>query len=681
MQRIHAKDTVPVLPEGPKDGTPGYFSDGNAATGDMATVIDAAWCNGVQEELMAFLTAAGVEPSAEDLGQVLASVKKLTDEAVKKYAAPIGHASKETTYGLGDTDNYGHLKLSDAVDASTLDKSMGTAATPKAVAEAMTEARGAAEAASHAQATADAARITADAAGVAARDATASVNQLEQNVSGQIESLVASNYWQTVNEAVDADNKFGIVGRYYLTEQASGSTHMPAGIAYPAFFLSGSTPDRAVALQLVLSGSEVYIRQAITEDDGATWQGTAWYNFSPPSTTTPKPAGTASPGREEAYARGDHVHPAQTSVSGNAGTATKLATARTLALSGDVTGSTSFDGTANRTIAATLASSGVTAGSYGPESDANLSFGGSVTVPQVTVDAKGRVTEAAGRAIKLPASPTSVSGNAGTATKLATARTIRTNLGSTSAASFDGSANVTPGVTGVLPVANGGTGNTAGNAVSATKATQDGSGNVIVETYATKEELANIEGQLEGATVLPSATTPKVAGTAAVGSEARYARGDHVHPAQTSVSGNAGTATKLATARTIDGVDFNGSAAITHYGTCSTAAATAAKTVALTGFKLVTGAVVFVRFTVTNTAANPTLNINSTGAKAIQYRNASISAGYLAANRTYAFVYDGSSYELVGDVDTNTTYAAATAAPKVAGTAAVGTSARYARES
>ena len=50
--------------------------------------------------------------------------------------------------------------------------------------------------------------------------------------------------------------------------------------------------------------------------------------------------------------------------------------------------------------------------------------------------------------------------NAATATKLETGRTIRTNLASTSTASFDGSANITPGVTGTLPVANGGTGAT-----------------------------------------------------------------------------------------------------------------------------------------------------------------------------------------------------------------------------
>lgn len=118
----------------------------------------------------------------------------------------------------------------------------------------------------------------------------------------------------------------------------------------------------------------------------------------------------------------------------------------------------------------------------------------------------------------------------------------------------------------------------------------------------------------------------------------------------------ADSAAKLQTARTIDGVDFNGTSAIAHFGTCSTAAATVAKVVACTGFKLVTGARIIVKFTITNTAANPTLNVNGSGARAIQYRGSAISAGYLAANRTLEFVYDGSAYQLVGDLDTNTVY-------------------------
>jgi hypothetical protein len=110
-------------------------------------------------------------------------------------------------------------------------------------------------------------------------------------------------------------------------------------------------------------------------------------------------------------------------------------------------------------------------------------------------------------------------------------------------------------------------------------------------------------------------------------------------------------AATLTTARTIDGVSFDGSTAITHYGTCSTAGATAAKVVALTGFALVTGAEVTVMFTITNTAANPTLNVNGTGAKAIYYRNAAIPAAYLSENRVYRFVYDGTRWNFVGDAD------------------------------
>ena len=123
-----------------------------------------------------------------------------------------------------------------------------------------------------------------------------------------------------------------------------------------------------------------------------------------------------------------------------------------------------------------------------------------------------------------------------------------------------------------------------------------------------------------------------------------------------STSGTAAASTKLTTARNINGLSFDGTANRVNYGSCSTAAGTAAKTVSCSGFALVTGAEITVKFTVTNTAANPTLNVNSTGAKAIYYNGAAISAGYLKANKTYSFRYNGTQYDLVGDIDTNTTY-------------------------
>lgn len=79
-----------------------------------------------------------------------------------------------------------------------------------------------------------------------------------------------------------------------------------------------------------------------------------------------------------------------------------------------------------------------------------------------------------------------ITGNAASATKLASGRTIQTDLGSTSAPSFDGTANITPGVKGILPVARGGTGASALSSITvgnATKATQDSAGQQINSTY------------------------------------------------------------------------------------------------------------------------------------------------------------------------------------------------------
>lgn len=73
-----------------------------------------------------------------------------------------------------------------------------------------------------------------------------------------------------------------------------------------------------------------------------------------PATVAPLIAGTAAVGTSTKYAREDHRHPAQTTVSGNAGTATKLATPRVIAIAGAVSGSATFDGSSNVNINSTL---------------------------------------------------------------------------------------------------------------------------------------------------------------------------------------------------------------------------------------------------------------------------------------------------------------------------------------
>lgn len=95
------------------------------------------------------------------------------------------------------------------------------------------------------------------------------------------------------------------------------------------------------------------------------------------------------------------------------------------------------------------------------------------------------------------------------------------------------------------------------------------------------------------------------------------------------------------------------------YGTCSTIPTAAAKTVSVDNFSLETGARVTVKFNYSNTVASPTLNVNNTGAKAIKYRQSDIPTETIEAGRIYEFIYDGTNYELIGDIDTNTTYPSA----------------------
>ncbi len=213
----------------------------------------------------------------------------------------------------------------------------------------------------------------------------------------------------------------------------------------------------------------------------------------------PSAPGTANAGTDNGKsAREDHVHPVQTSVTGNAGTATKLQTARNI-------NGVPFNGTADITLG-TLepieipesadmndytttgvyfcpANATVATLSNCPTSSAFYLFVGKhagtyqqfvefvTTAPKVYFRNRyGSTWGAFYRQYTTADVPTSVSGNAGTATKLATARTIAITGGATaSGVSFDGSGNISLSVTaldiskanaGTLPITRGGTGAT-----------------------------------------------------------------------------------------------------------------------------------------------------------------------------------------------------------------------------
>lgn len=103
-----------------------------------------------------------------------------------------------------------------------------------------------------------------------------------------------------------------------------------------------------------------------------------------------------------------------------------------------------------------------------------------------------------------------------------------------------------------------------------------------------------------------------------------------------------------------------------YVGSCDTAAATAAKVVTVETFPLdgsgkpLVGTVIAVKFSVTNTGANATLNVNSTGAARIWYDAAAYSPGGNiagAANRYTSYLWDGTywvwrSHGIDADIET-----------------------------
>lgn len=289
--------------------------------------------------------------------------------------------------------------------------------------------------------------------------------------------------------------------------------------------------------------------------------------------------------------------PAQTTITGNAGSATKLATARTI-------NGVSFDGTANITV----------------EDSTKLPLsGGTLTGPLTGKAISGELAHSSGYFLIKPYNATyddgstmraywdgnsgnlvfsraggtglagvrlqaNLIGNADTSSssaKLTTSRSL--TIGST-AKNFDGSANVAWTIAEILPTGTNGQ-------VLKHNGTTWVAGTDNNTTYSTMSASEANTG---------TATTARVI-TAAVLKEAINTHA----PTPTNVSGNAGTATKLANARTINGVSFDGTANITI-----TAAANGGTSAACSG-NAATATTLATARTINGTAFNGSANITT----------------------------------------------------------------------
>ena len=84
------------------------------------------------------------------------------------------------------------------------------------------------------------------------------------------------------------------------------------------------------------------------------------------------------------------------------------------------------------------------------------------------------------------------------------------------------------------------------------------------------------------------------------------------------------------------------------FGTCSTAGATAAKTVSITNTVLTTSGIIAVLFQNAFTVSSPTLSVNGSAAKAIKLYGNAMPMGKVHANTILVMNYDGTQFNVIG---------------------------------
>lgn len=288
--------------------------------------------------------------------------------------------------------------------------------------------------------------------------------------------------------------------------------------------------------------------------------------------------------------------PTVTNIVGNAETASKLQTSRTISLTGGVTGSVSFDGSAHAPIATTITGLGLANGIATLDSSGQVpstqlpsyvddvleyenvaAFPATGETGKIYVETAGNITyrwSGTGYVKITSGEVSSVAGKTGVVTltksdvglsnvdntsdatksvasaaKLTTARTIN-------GVSFDGTSNITVADSTKAPLDSA---NLIGTPTAPTATTTTNTTQLATTAFV---QSVNTADTGSSATTLKLKTARTIGGVSFDGSANINLPGVNTIGNQ-STTGNAATATALATARTINGVSFNGSADIT----------------------------------------------------------------------------------------------------------------------
>lgn len=111
MHRIDDPAAVTSLPQPAQQGTPGFFTGGNPASGQAATVVSADYMNAVQEEICYVIEAAGIVLSKVDRTQLYQALQRLTRiRLYQDFAWYIGPSGNDVNDGLTPATAWGSIR-------------------------------------------------------------------------------------------------------------------------------------------------------------------------------------------------------------------------------------------------------------------------------------------------------------------------------------------------------------------------------------------------------------------------------------------------------------------------------------------------------------------------------------------------------------------------------------------
>ena len=186
------------------------------------------------------------------------------------------------------------------------------------------------------------------------------LNGVSSNVQTQLDGKAASSH---THGNITNDGKLATASMVVITDANKNITTSSTISTTEMGYLDGVTSN----IQTQLNGKAPTSHASTATTYGVS--SASNYGHAMASGTTPKANGTAAVGSETAkFARGDHVHPLQTSVSGNAGSADKVNNNLIIKFNSGATEGTNlftFNGSAAKTVNITPSAIGAAAASHG----------------------------------------------------------------------------------------------------------------------------------------------------------------------------------------------------------------------------------------------------------------------------------------------------------------------------